>query len=260
MDADGYLFMRNVLDPETVRAARRSFISKLQEAEALAPGTDPMEGRLRDQAPLSPMSTEFARKNAAVERVVFGAEIKDFYTKFVGGPVRHFDFIWVRSLGRGKGTPPHCDIVYMGRGTHRLYTAWIPYGEVGLDVGGLMILEKSHTQSDRIRKYLASDVDSYCENRPEGKGEARPMTGVLSKNPVSLREKFGGRWLTSEYRMGDLLTFRMDLIHASIDNSTDRIRLSTDTRYQRSDEPIDERWIGRNPVGHGPAGKRRLIC
>ena len=77
---------------------------------------------------------------------------------------------------------------------------------------------------------------------------------------MSLRQKFGGRWLTSEFEPGDLLTFRMDTIHASIDNTTQRIRLSTDTRYQRSDEPVDESWVGENPIGHGPDAKLGRIC
>lgn len=55
-------------------------------------------------------------------------------------------------------------------------------------------------------------------------------------------------------------TFRMDTIHGSIDNTTQRIRLSTDTRYQRSDEPADESWVGENPIGHGPDAKIGRIC
>jgi ectoine hydroxylase-related dioxygenase (phytanoyl-CoA dioxygenase family) len=146
----------------------------------------------------------------------------------------------------------------MGRGTHRLYTAWVPYGEVPLEVGGLMILEKSHLQAERIKNYLESDVDTSCTNIPGHDGWKHG--GQLTNNPRSLRQKFGGRWLTSEFSPGDLLTFRMDTIHGSIDNTTQRIRLSTDTRYQRADEPVDERWVGENPIAHGPAGKRGLIC
>ncbi|HEX8372272.1 MAG TPA: phytanoyl-CoA dioxygenase family protein [Chthoniobacterales bacterium] len=168
-------------------------------------------------------------------------------------------FVWLRAMGIGKGTPPHCDIVYMGRGTHRLYTAWIPYGPVSYELGGLMLLEKSHLQAERIRNYLNSDVDAFCTNRPEVPG-GKKFNGTLSKNPVTLQEKMGGRWLTEEYQMGDILTFRTDLVHASTDNTTRNVRLSTDTRYQRSDEPIDQRWVGPEPIGHSQAGKRGRIC
>jgi hypothetical protein len=77
---------------------------------------------------------------------------------------------------------------------------------------------------------------------------------------VTLREKLGGRWLTTEFRMGDVLTFTMGTVHASLDNHTNRFRLSSDSRYQLASEPIDDRWIGEKPPAHGPQGKRTRIC
>jgi hypothetical protein len=70
----------------------------------------------------------------------------------------------------------------------------------------------------------------------------------------------GGRWLTGEFRAGDLLTFSMYTVHASLDNQSKSIRLSSDTRYQLASEPVDERWIGENPIAHGLAAKRGRIC
>ena len=87
------------------------------------------------------------------------------------------------------------------------------------------------------------------------------FSGTLSHNPPQVRHKFGGRWLTTEYQAGDFLTFGMFLVHASLDNRTpNRLRISSDSRYQRASEPIDERWIGANPPGHSVAGKRGRIC
>lgn len=255
MDQDGYLYIRDFFERDLIAGARRSLTEKLAP-ECLDPGTDPFDGRLKEGADIS--FSPGLTQNPEIRRVVFGPEIQTFYQELLGSEhIRHFDYIWLRTMGYGKGTAPHCDIVYMGRGTPHLYTAWIPYGDICFELGGLMILEQSHLQAERIRSYLNLDVDSYCENRP------RPKTfpnGALSKNPVSLREKLGGRWLTAEFRMGDLLTFRSDTIHASTDNQTQHIRLSSDTRYQRASEPIDERWIGPNPIGHSQAGKRGRIC
>ncbi len=258
MDEDGYLLIRRFFDPAIILAARHSLTSKLESRGLLEPNTDPADGILKAGVDLT-FLPEIARKDDAVFRVVFGPEIKNFYSSFLEGPIRHFDFIWLRVMGFGKGTNPHCDIVYMGRGTHQLYTAWIPYGDVTHELGGLMVLEKSHLQATRIRKYLNSDVDAYCSNRPEQTG-LNKLSGALSNNPASLQARFGGRWLTTEFRMGDMLTFRMDTIHASTDNQTQRVRLSTDTRYQRMDEPVDDRWVGEEPIGHSLAGKRGRIC
>lgn len=257
MDEDGYLFIRDFFPQEIIEAARLSLLETLAEKGIFDPAHPLFEGVLKpDEVPA--FSPEAARDDSAVHRVVFGPEIKTFYERFLGGAIRHFDYIWLRSMGRGKGTNPHCDVVYMGRGTRDLYTAWIPYGNVSYEVGGLMILEKSHRQAERLKNYLNSDVDTYCVNQPERHGWK--TGGLLSNNPVSLQEKLGGRWLSTEFRMGDLLTFRMETVHGSIDNQTDRLRLSSDTRYQLATEPVDERWVGENPVGHATAGKRGRIC
>jgi hypothetical protein len=52
----------------------------------------------------------------------------------------------------------------------------------------------------------------------------------------------------------------MYTMHASMDNHTNRLRLSTDTRYQLAAEPVDERWIGEDPIAHGPEAKKGIIC
>ena len=54
---------------------------------------------------------------------------------FLGGEVRHFDYTWLRSIGPGKGTASHCDSVYMNRGTQRLFTTWVPLGDVDFTLG-----------------------------------------------------------------------------------------------------------------------------
>ena len=84
--------------------------------------------------------------------------------------------------------------------------------------------------------------------------------GRLASNPVALREKLGGRWLTTEYQMGDVLVFGMGTVHASLDNQSNGYRLSADSRYQLASEPVDERWIGANPLKHGSKAKRGRIC
>ena len=126
-----------------------------------------------------------------------------------------------------------------------------------------MVLEGPHRRMDLLDKYVYRDVTTFCENKPERNARAGKwsFSGTLSHNPPMVRNKFGGRWLTTEYQAGDFLTFGMFLVHASLDNRTeDRLRLSSDSRYQRASEPIDERWIGANPPGHSTAGKRGRVC
>lgn len=270
-EEDGYLYIRDFLPEELILDARRAIFKRVAEEGGLNPDHDLMDGVLR---PLEP-GTEDKKKGFRpeltedcdeVKRVVHGPEICRFYEQFFGEPIRYFDFIWARLMGKGQGTASHCDWVYMGRGSKQLMTCWIPYVDVPLDVGGLILLEKSHLQRDRIKEYLNKDVDAYCENRPSDVQKVAvegnwSFPGWLSQRPDTLTEKFNSRWLTSEqYRPGDILTFRMDMIHGSLDNHTDRIRFSTDTRYQPASHPADERWVGANPSGHSTAGKRGRVC
>lgn len=263
-ERDGYLYLPGYLERAQVLEARRDVCEKLKAEGILHPEREASEGILKPEATVK-FRPDIATGNPVVESLLYGPCMRAFYERFLGGPVRHFDFTWFRAVSPGRGSPPHCDAVYMNRGTFNLYTAWVPFGDVTLDLGGLIILEDSHKQTDRLRKYLASDVDSYCENKPGDFEKAlhgrRNWQGSLSKNPRSLRERLGGRWLTAEFKAGDLLTFGMATVHGSLDNQTpDRIRLSSDSRYQLASEPADERWVGPKPVGHSRAGKRGRIC
>jgi ectoine hydroxylase-related dioxygenase (phytanoyl-CoA dioxygenase family) len=200
----------------------------------------------------------------------------EIFGRLLDGPVLHYDFTWMRAVTPGGGTAPHCDVVYMGRGTQQLYTAWTPLGDIPLSVGGLIVLENSHLRRDITGDYLSQDVDSYCENGPAAEAVRtgklhweHPETheawdGAFSHDPPALQKQLGGRWLTTDYKMGDLLVFSMATIHASLDNQGDTIRLSSDTRYQRADAPVDDRWMkgpnGEKPIAHGLAAKRGRIC
>lgn len=266
MKDEGYLYLPGFFDRELILAARVSLTDRLAGQGFLHPDRRPVDGIAHpDPEKRTAFKPDLTENNAAIDRVVFGPEIFSFYEKLFGETVRAFDYKWLRAIGPGFGTPAHCDWVYMSRGTPHLLTCWIPYGDVPLEVGGLLMLERSHLQAERIKNYLSTDVDSYCENRP--KDTALALAGRwsqrdwLSARSDTLPEKFWTRWLTArEWRMGDLLTFNMQMIHGSLDNSTDRIRLSSDTRYQRASEPADERWIGPNPLAHSVAGKRGRIC
>ena len=99
------------------------------------------------------------------------------------------------------------------------------------------------------------------ELRGEEHGQIRwNSSGAYAHDAIAVREELAGRWLTAEYELGDLLVFCMYLLHASSDNQTDRIRLSSDSRYQLASEPVDERWIGDDPPAHGIRAKRGMVC
>ena len=261
---DGYLYLRNFWSREAVQVVRDSLTSQLDRLGFLRPGAPRDEARFDGREVGRAMGNPLDQRDPVLRDLVFGPQITDFFQTFLAGPVRHFDFIWFRTKGPGYGSPLHCDLVYMGRGTHDLYTTWVPLGDVSLELGGLIVLEGSHKKGDRLKPYLSRDVDDYCTNRDDAADYAagkKWWDGTLSKNAVALQKSLGGRWLTApEFRMGDAVIFNMTLVHGSLDNQTDRFRLSTDTRYQLASQPIDERWVGDQPPGHAVTQRRGRVC
>ena len=265
METEGYLFLPGLLRREEVLAARRVIAERLAASGVLDPHAPLMDMIAHAVADVT-LLPELAQDNPPLRRVLYDGPMMAFFEQFLGGEVRHFDYTWVRAVGPERGTAPHMDIVFMGRGTTKLYTAWTPIGDVPLSIGGLLILERSH-KHDRLNKsYGRKDADAFCTNRREadytrlGGGGNISLGGWLSKDAVKLRERLGGRWLTTNFRAGDVLIFSMFTVHCSLDNGSNTIRLSTDTRYQLASDPVDERWIGEHPIGHGPAAKRGMIC
>ena len=256
---DGYLYVPGVLDRDAVQAGRE---------ELLAVG----EAALRQDYPMS---------SPTLRGVLQGERMLGFFAALLGGEARSYDFIWLRHQPTSHGIAPHCDLVFMSRGTPDVLTCWTPFGDIPLRGGGLMLLEDSHRTSPvRLADYLAQDVDTYCENGPNAEAvrtgamrwehwrqpaPGKAWDGAIGTDAYTLREQWGGRWLTSPgYRMGDVLVFTMRTVHAGTDNETGPLRLSTDSRYQRADAPVDERWIrgahGEPPVGHGLGSKRGKLC
>jgi hypothetical protein len=166
----------------------------------------------------------YPMRSDALKRVVHGPRIMAFFDGLFGAPARSYDFIWLRHQAPS----------------------------------------------------LAQDVDTYCENGPNADAvrsgamrwehwrDPTDWNGEITEDPHALAAEWGSRWLTTEFRMGDVLIFTLRTVHAGTDNESDALRLSTDTRYQPADQPIDERWIrgehGEDPIGHGLEAKQGKIC
>ena len=261
MSQDGYLFLPGLLNKEWVLDARRSITDVLKAEGCLDPAFPSIESIAQPNK--NPGWRPELTRNPAVIRLLYSGAMMNFFAAFLAGEVRHFDFTWLRTVMPGRGTNPHCDIVYMGRGTHNLYTAWTPLGDVPFEQGGLMVLEGSNNHQRLKQTYGQTDVDSFCSNRQGRAGQdfwARKGGGSLGSNPNQIRRSIGGQWRTAEFKSGDVLIFSMFTIHCSADNHSNRVRLSTDSRYQLASEPVDERWVGENPIAHGKDGKRGRIC
>ena len=240
----GHLFFRRLLEPEVVLAARHEILLKyaiLGEIDDRHPIDDAIAG---DGAGVRTANlrafSESVRTGSAYLRVTDAPEVLAVHEALLEGPVRSFDMRWPRFVRPGEGCGFHCDGPYMNRGTDRIYSSWIPLGRVDREEGALIILEDSHRSQKLHEGYLQADAD-------------RDGLTWLADDPIAVQADYGARWLTTEFRPGDVLCFTMETLHGALDNRSPagRCRLSSDSRYQRIDEPADSRWNGDGFEGHG---------
>ena len=242
MQEDGYVLLRGLLDRRIVRRARRTILEFMRDnGGAIVAGDDLMAGRINPEGKAPPLSgrnpiTEHPHLKAVFE----GKRLFDCLETYFGEPARTFEYKWLRAVGNSEFTGVHYDIVYMGRGSKRLHSCWVPFDDIAPEMGTLAICVGSHRLpgfAKLRRTYGASDVD---DDR---------YSGWFSTDPIEIVERFGGSWQTSTFRMGDVIFFGMHTLHASTSNSTDRYRISADVRFQPAADPVDERWVGEDPKG-----------
>ncbi|HLA40137.1 MAG TPA: phytanoyl-CoA dioxygenase family protein [Candidatus Glassbacteria bacterium] len=249
---DGYLLIRGGLDREVVLAARREIVEKLDSVGEIDRSSPLIEAVGSGRSNRSQIDQDAflanLRSGEAVKRLAHGMELRGFFTRLLDCEVKPLDYVWVRSVPLGGFTGIHYDWVYMGRGTKRLHTTWVPVGDVPMEGGSLLILENSHRQEELIGSYGQLDVDRDRDKNPYRGAEG----GWYSENPLEVQRELGGRWLTTDFHAGDMLVFGMWTLHCSLDNNSPagRTRITLDTRWQPASDPIDERWVGPKPAAH----------
>jgi len=240
---DGYLFLRGFLDLSEIMAAREEILLKYQiigEVDAEHPLNDAVYSASNALFDINLRAFAHSLRNGvAYKRIVLNDRVLQLHKQLLGGEARAFDFRWPRLARPGEGCGVHCDGPYLTRGTKHIYSSWIPLGDISKIEGGLMILENGPKHPDLLKKYLSMDAD---RNHLEWLGD-----------PRAVQKKFGTRWLTTDYKAGDVLCFGMGTVHAALDNHspTRKCRLSSDSRYQLASGALDERWNGPNPEAHG---------
>jgi ectoine hydroxylase-related dioxygenase (phytanoyl-CoA dioxygenase family) len=244
MTEHGHLFFRRLMDPETVLAARHEVLQKYAILGEIDDRREVDEAIAGDGAAVGVANlrafSESVRTGAHYLAVTDAPEVLDVHEALLGGDVRSFDMRWPRFVRPGEGCGFHCDGPYMNRGTSRIFSSWIPLGRVDRHEGALILLENSHRSERLLHGYLDADAD-------------RDGLTWLDDDPVVVQQTYGDRWLTTDFAPGDVLCFGMHTLHGAIDNAstTGRCRLSSDSRYQRTDEPADPRWNGVAFEGHG---------
>lgn len=227
MEADGYLFFRGLVPADEVLAVRRDVLEFCRDAGWLDPNYDLMEAVA---APgVGPLVEGHPDYMPVYRKVLKAPRFHDFpaqpslmsiAAKLLGTE----PFVHPRRIGRitfpnyvVATTPPHQDHFYI-RGSVETYSCWIPLGACPMSLGGLAVWRGS-----RHKGYIEHTVHS-----PGAVGGC----GV----PVNEDEAV---WHTSDFGVGDALFFHSYTVHKALpNNSGDRLRVSTDNRYQRPKDDI----------------------
>jgi hypothetical protein len=250
---DGYLYLPGLLNRDHVLAARERTLSFMASKMVLDPAVPVLEGVMpRGGRGVNMMGRKELTHTPEFLAVLEAPELFRFFRDRFGEEARTFDYKWMRAVGNDSYTGCHYDVVYMGLGSQRLHTVWIPFEDVEVERGTLAVCEGSHNLVgfQRLREtYGRMDVDRDL------------VEGWFSEDPAEIRRKFGGQWRTSPVRAGDVILFGLWMMHASTTNVTNRWRLSCDVRYLPASEPADARWMGVDPKAHAvawaaPAQKR----
>lgn len=232
IDNEGYLFFKGKGPKDKLLAARRDVTALLARAGWIDKA-DPMAGRWSGAGPF----TEGEQAYMDVYREVVNAPsflavpqdeaFLSLMNRILGGEAMCHRL----RIGRitfpnntTQTTAAHQDFHYI-RGTPATYTVWQPLGDCPLDLGPLSVLPNSHAQGfiehreDRSKKYASMGLED-------------------SQIP-------GDDWRVNDFELGDFVMFHSYTIHKAMPNLTkDKLRLSTDNRYQKKGEAI-------SPVSQG---------
>jgi ectoine hydroxylase-related dioxygenase (phytanoyl-CoA dioxygenase family) len=237
LNGDGYLMIRDFIDREAVLATRRSITAELAQRGCLLPGSDPMAALLGPEGPGSPPID--ATQSYILE--LFGRPTHlQFFERLYAQPAMLYPKILVRIKATGGKTGIHCDNVYIGHGSPQVLTCWTPLGDIAVEQGPLALCAGSH--DDPRFERLRVTYGHHDPDRDAIKG-ADNAAGHFSWDLDDVTESFGGRWLTANFRAGDVLIFPALMLHCGLENSTDAYRISADSRFQPAADPVDRRFM-----------------
>lgn len=246
----GYLWLKGFLDAAEVTTFRQYVFRHLAPSGLISASSDPelgvSSGTSVDKADADRRLMALVR-SAAFESFCVQPRLWQFMDEFLEG----MSYLHKRKIMRYTQphtetvTPAHYDLVYLRGGTSRVVTAWIPIGDVPVEMGGLVYLQGSHGIGVEMeREFTRKAADLSPEERINAYNKIMTEGGWVSKDLPGMAEQFNSRWLMADFEAGDIVLHSPFMIHASTTNvdAHDRIRLSTDIRFQNVEDEIDARW------------------
>lgn len=224
---DGYLFFRGIGPVDRITEARRDVTGLLASAGWIDP-TEPEAARWNQAVgPFTEGETpymELYRKVIHLPSFLAIPEAPVFLRlieRIVDGPaICHRLRIGRITFPNNivQTTAAHQDWHYI-RGTAETYTVWQPLVDCPVALGPLAVLTGSHRAG-------------FIEHREDRRKKYASMGLEDSQIPA-------GQWVAGDFAVGDFVLFHSHTIHKALPNVTpDRLRLSTDNRYQRAGSEV----------------------
>lgn len=236
--ADGYVLLRGLVPADAVLDLREAYLS--QFTRDFCKDGDARRGAFSGAMPPLP---KHGHKGHPAHAFVRSYEFRAFADQpifkilaeaFLGAPSERIRRTPLRHFvpGRQVASRAHIDRTYMDGVPTDTVTIWVPLGDSPLVAGSLLYLEESHhdvSLEQRVRD--AAPMDRANDNRP------------LTHDLKWIADQTGRRWLSADFKAGDVIVHSATIVHASTDpGNTDYMRVSTDIRFRRIGSPADPRW------------------
>lgn len=235
----GVVLLRGVLDPAEAWRLRSAYFG-LFPASYLKPGTSPAEGIFSGTVPEG--LPEHGMPGHPAYSVVRGEELAGFIARsplrdlartLLDGEVNMLPRVIVRHFDHRsrRASRAHTDYAYMDRGSNSVVTMWVPVGDCPVESGGLVYLEDSHLIPPERIAGARTVADRPGDDRP------------ISHDLAFVARELDRRWLWADYLAGDVVVHGPHIIHASLDNSINVMRMSVDVRFVAEGHTPDHRWL-----------------
>ncbi len=225
-DEDGYVFLRGVIDHDLLLDVHRQITSLCAAKGWFEPGTDPLDAMtcvapsVEGDDPYFEVYDDVQRLEA-FHAVPHDPTVRRCMTALLGESAFPHPLSIARLVfpeNEEWATPPHQDYPN-NQGTPDLYACWMPLGACPAELGSLSILSGSHRLGVAPLEFSL------------GAGNRR----------ARLDRRFEGlEWAGGDFGLGDAVVFHSHTVHRSLPNTTDRMRLSVDYRFQREGEALTE--------------------
>lgn len=225
MASDGYLFFRSIVPAERLMELRDQITGILAELGWIADSDERMKARAicrprREGQPKFLQAHDRIMKLEALHSLSHEPQLMDVMRQVLGQTAFPHPLSIVRLVFPDSpelSTPPHQDYPN-NQGTANLTAAWIPLGDCPMERGSLAVMEGSH-------KFGVLPLKFHL-----GAGNRR---AVLSDEVMKCR------WVSADFKAGDILLFPALTVHKAMENdNTELMRLSADFRYQLEGEAL----------------------